>query len=74
MGRPKGTTAVKSAPQTAPASLPDDLILLKTKLRRKYALLKDVYLDFPDRNGLLNQVCKVLGMTRTELDWVLKDL
>jgi hypothetical protein len=71
MGRPKGSTSTKTAVSTAPAG---DLDLLKAKLRRKYALLRDKALDQTNRDELLLNVCSILGMTRIELDWVLKDL
>ena len=49
-------------------------LILVTKLKRKYHLLKDESLNFEDRDQLLNHVCTILGMNRPTLDAVLIDL
>jgi hypothetical protein len=47
---------------------------LRTKLRRKFHLLKDEPLVFETKELMLQHVCKVLGMDRPKLDWILVDL
>ena len=50
------------------------LELIKTKLRKKYYLLKNEALDFDSRERLLEFVCKTLGVNKPTLDSVLSDL
>lgn len=47
---------------------------LKSKLRKKYHLLRDEPLNYDDRDELLDRVCEILGMYRNQLDVVLQDL
>ena len=48
--------------------------ILKTKLRKKFVLLKDEPLDFDNLDKLKDHVCMVLGMDRPKLDWIIEDL
>jgi hypothetical protein len=60
--------------QVAPEQQNPGLDLLKAKLRRKFALLKDDQLNFTDKEALLTHVCRVIGYGRPQLDSILVDL
>jgi hypothetical protein len=69
--------AEKPAKVTKQAKEPiknDQLDLLKSKLRKKYHLLRNEPLNFQDKDSLLSHVCTVLGMTLPDLSFVIEDL
>lgn len=77
MTKKKANSQPKDEPKAKTVSkVNSDLRLdeLKTKLRKKYHLLRGEQLDYDDKDELLDRVCTILGMYRNELDVVLQDL
>lgn len=72
---PEGPSEFNSGPDLAGVRGDSPVLaVLKSKLLRKYNLLKPETLTQDNREDLLNFVCRVLGMSRKEIDWVVKDL
>jgi len=65
--KPSATEAV--ATETNPG-----LDELKRKLRKKFWLLRNEALDFDSKEDLLNRCCVILGRSRPEFDFEIKDL